>query len=107
MNSSSNACSTRILALPPTVRDGQVTQSILRTMRMECTICSSMQQMVDELQQGAGAVVLTESAFAADGVHALLLLVDQQPPWSEIPFIVLMQSAKESSFSELLRMLRN
>jgi signal transduction histidine kinase len=38
---------------------------------------------------GAGAVLLTEEALGDAGMPALLGLLQGQPPWSELPFIVL------------------
>jgi light-regulated signal transduction histidine kinase (bacteriophytochrome) len=51
--------------------------------------CASVEALGQELQAGAGAVVLTTEALSGDRIQALVQVVDRQPVWSALPFVLL------------------
>ena len=53
----------RVLLLPPTSKDGEVTRSLLSNAGLNCVVCQSLRQLVSELNTGAAAIVLTEEAI--------------------------------------------
>jgi len=78
----------RVLVLAPTGRDSSVACALLQHAGLACTPCSSVAELHRELQSGAGVAVIAEEAFlGADA--ALFDWVDNQPPWSDFPFIIL------------------
>jgi signal transduction histidine kinase len=79
----------RILVLAPHGRDAVVICETLSAVGNKCLICRDLSQLTDELHQTAGAAILTEEALAAGATDALGAWLDQQPPWSDFPFIVL------------------
>ncbi|WP_404337698.1 hypothetical protein AB2M62_03030 [Sphingomonas sp. MMS12-HWE2-04] len=56
---------------------------------IRCDICSDQAELLDAMSAGAGAVLLTEEALASADTSALAEWVTRQPPWADIPFVVL------------------
>src|SRR5689334_11055357 len=80
----------RVLIHAPRGRDASVVQQVLTNQRIEAHVCETDQDLVDALQEGAAAVIVTEEALPqllADS--RLLSWLKQQPPWSDFPFVVL------------------
>src|SRR5688572_8861453 len=86
----------RVLLVPPTARDGEVTRGLLAKEGLACVICQGLHQLVREIEAGAGVVLLTEDALAAPGIDALLTALANQPPWSDLSVVLLMRSGELS-----------
>src|SRR5689334_15811773 len=71
-----------ILVLAPTRRDGEIVRSLLSRAGLTATICASLAGL-------AAAIVLTDELLGGDGLRSLLNAVEQQPHWSDVPFVVL------------------
>jgi signal transduction histidine kinase len=98
----------RLLLAAPTIRDGEITRTLMASSGVQCIVCSGLRQLNDELAGGAGAILLSEYAFAADGMDQLIATLNQQPRWSDIPVIALMQGGSQSHrASHVLSSLRN
>jgi signal transduction histidine kinase/ActR/RegA family two-component response regulator len=80
----------RVLIHAPRGRDASVVRDVLEAHHIESLICATEQDLLEALNEGAGAVILTEEALphliAAEG---LLGWLQNQPPWSDFPFVVL------------------
>ena len=87
----------RVLILPPTAKDGEVTCALLLKAGVDCVVSTSVQALANELVAGAAVVVLTEEALFATDIGALIRVLDEQPSWSELPVIMLMRGGVESS----------
>ena len=59
-----------------------------------------MDGLCREVRRGAGAVLLTEEAITADKAGCLAAALNEQPPWSDLPLVVL---AREGSSDGHLR----
>ena len=81
--------SKRVLVLAPTGRDSAAACALLQQAGMTCKACSSIEELRRELVAGAGAALMAEEAFFATDLSALFDWVDNQPPWSDFPFVVL------------------
>ena len=79
---------TRVLVLAPTGRDGGAAADQLGAAGLTAVVCKDVLQLVEALQDGAGAAVVAEEAFRT-GLAALTDWVSQQPSWSDFPFVVL------------------
>jgi PAS domain S-box-containing protein len=98
----------RVLVLVPTARDAAGTKSVLEAAGISSHICESLTQLCQEANRGAGAVLLAEEAVLSDGAGRLREVLDQQPPWSDLPLIVLTPAGAESaSTAETLRTFGN
>ena len=90
----------RLLVLPPTQKDGSVTQDVLRRAGVETELCSSVRALVAEVQRGAAAVLLPEEAIATTS-RELSSMVSRQPPWSDLPVLVLTRPGADSAEASL------
>ncbi len=78
----------RVLVMAPQGRDAQVVCEVIEGLAPTQTVCSS-QALLDGLQQGAAAAVVTEEAFTVFAGSPLDGWLKSQPSWSDFPFIVL------------------
>jgi two-component system, sensor histidine kinase len=79
----------RVLVLPPTKADGQVTLRLLGEAGITAEVCETAAEMGRELKRGAGALIITDDSSRHDPLAELRPLLDSQPPWSELPILVL------------------
>ncbi len=79
----------RVLILPPTRADGLITLRLLGDAGITAAICDTTRQMGHELMRGAGALIITDDSSRHDPLAELRPLLDNQPPWSEVPVLVL------------------
>jgi signal transduction histidine kinase/CheY-like chemotaxis protein len=86
----------RVLVLAPTAKDADASRTLLAEAGMECTICADLATLCRELEAGAGAAVLTEEALLDDEVGALAEVVGRQPPWSDLPLLLLTGGGADS-----------
>src|SRR5437762_7160392 len=78
----------RVLILAPTGRDGDLASAALTDARLPCSVCHGIEELCEEIERGAGAVMITEEALPAAAMGELRQVLDKQPPWSELPLIV-------------------
>ncbi|WP_449409713.1 ATP-binding protein [Methylobacterium komagatae] len=78
----------RILVLAPRGRDAAVTGQVLVQAGARAEACPDLPRLLDGLAAGAGAALVTEEALEGD-LGDLFAWLDDQPPWSDFPFIVL------------------
>ena len=79
-----------VLVLAPTGRNVEAATALLSRAGIAARPCASMTQLCEALQTPAGAVLIEEEALAtARARQELSACVGEQPPWSDLPFIVL------------------
>jgi PAS domain S-box-containing protein len=99
---------TRVLLAAATVKDGEITRSLLAREGLACVVCRNLRDLTAEIDAGVGAIVLTEEAFGAEGLDELLARLEKQPSWSDIPVVILMQGDRGSlGAAGILHKLRN
>jgi signal transduction histidine kinase/ActR/RegA family two-component response regulator len=86
----------RALVFAPIGRDGAAVAAILRRAGIDVTVCADLVQLVAEIEAGAGAVFVAEEAFFGKDVTHLTSWVERQPPWSDLPFIMLTSHLEEA-----------
>lgn len=79
----------RILVLALRGRDAQVIAQLLSKQGQQSQVCDSAQSLAVELALGAGTALVTEESLADADRSALSAWLDQQPTWSDFPFILL------------------
>ena len=98
----------RLLFLAATSRDAATTQAMLSPMRICVEVCRTFEEFLLEVQKGAGAVMLPEEAATAANNAAFHRLLATQPPWSDLPVLVLARTGADSAESiEAVRRLGN
>jgi len=81
--------SLRVLVLAPTGRDGPASADVIRKAGMQAEVCTSFAGLAAGLEAGAGAVFLAEEALFEVPLAKLRAWVERQPPWSDLPFVLL------------------
>jgi signal transduction histidine kinase/CheY-like chemotaxis protein len=78
----------RVLIHAPVGRDGQLAQRVLAEAGVEAVLPAGMEELCAMLDEGAGAVLLTEETLTASGMALLLGALSRQPTWSDVPLLV-------------------
>jgi signal transduction histidine kinase len=79
----------RILILAPTGRDAPAIASVLASASHQATIVASLGELTAEARAGVGALVVAQEALQGPQLPGFMSLLAEQPPWSDIPVIVL------------------
>ena len=87
----------RVLVRGATVRDDLMTARELGRAGIEAQPCATIASMLEELQRGAGALLLAEESLHDPHVHELLATVSRQPPWSDLPIMILARQGADSA----------
>ncbi|AEV62723.1 response regulator [Pseudomonas ogarae] len=81
--------SERALILAPLGRDSQIALMILNEAGFAGLICRHLGHLCEELEKGAGLLVISSEALAGPDLEALFLHIEQQPAWSDLPIVLL------------------
>ena len=79
----------RGLIVAPIGRDSEVAAEVLAESRIRSVGCRTIERLVEELDRGAGFVLITEEALLGSDPRALSAWIKAQPEWSDMPFILL------------------
>jgi signal transduction histidine kinase/CheY-like chemotaxis protein len=79
----------RVLVLAPIGRDAGASVDLLEKDGLVACICGSLSALVGGLTSGAGAAFVAEEALYNADLTAIESWVAQQPPWSDLPFVLL------------------
>jgi signal transduction histidine kinase len=96
----------RTLILAPTGRDHQLIADLLKNAELPCRAVNAIAELCREMQDGAGAAILSEEALKNNAIPEIIKVLEQQPPWSDFPLILLTVSGRVTAESERLRKLR-
>ena len=91
------AVALRILIVAPVGRDAPAIVELLQSHGHLTRVCSGLREAGVEVEQGAGALLLTEESLDREQVAALLPRLDRQPAWSELPVIILTTAGERSA----------
>lgn len=76
--------------LAPVGRDSTVIADILCKAAIDCLECAGPEDLIAALnQRRAGVIVVTEEAFSRSALEALIDWLKRQPPWSDLPVLLL------------------
>ena len=93
----------RVLIIAPVGRDAQGMAELLVGEGFEAQICGSLAECAAHIQSGAGALILTEEALELGSLSHLFEALAAQPPWSQLPLIIL-TTGGESRLARLLEL---
>ena len=88
MRASSNS-QDAVLILTPTGRDAALAAEALAQAGVASQICGSLGELCTRVGEDAAAVLLAEEALSAAELPQLLECLHTQPPWSDLPLLVL------------------
>jgi signal transduction histidine kinase/ActR/RegA family two-component response regulator len=78
-----------LLILAPKGRDSEVTRRVLHGLAPDCEVCPDLASLAAALSDDAGAAIITEEELRGPDLEALTAWCGRQPPWSDLPIIVL------------------
>jgi signal transduction histidine kinase len=78
-----------IALLTPTGRDAAVSTRVLQQADLATTACADMPGLCAVVRRGIGAVLVAEEALRTRDSAMLLAVLGEQPPWSDLPIVVL------------------
>lgn len=81
--------SERALVLAPRGRDAAIATGMLGEAGISASACTSLDDLIGELNRGAGLVVVTEEAIASADLSPFSGWVADQQEWSDLPIILL------------------
>jgi signal transduction histidine kinase/ActR/RegA family two-component response regulator len=79
----------RVLILAPIGRDARMSAEMLREAGFDAVVCDTIDDLCGLVLDDAGALLVAEEALTPDALRLLVDTLDHQPPWSDIPLIVL------------------
>jgi signal transduction histidine kinase/CheY-like chemotaxis protein len=85
----------RILIHAPVGKDARLIAELFGRAGIECCVCVHLGQLLDELAQGAGALLVADEAVTPEFLRALKHFIDHQPSWSDLPLLIMNRRGAE------------
>ena len=96
----------RTIVLAPTGRDSHLIAGLLQRAGLPFYATGSIAEMSGEIEQGAGAAIISEEALVGNVIPEVLEVLNRQPSWSDFPLILLTVGGQVTAESERRRELR-
>ena len=97
-----------VLILAPTRRDGEVTRTVLQRAGLECAVCAGAIALAEQIDGGAGTIVLTDALANDPGAAEVVAALRRQASWSDLPLILLSRAeGQPAAATRLLASLTN
>lgn len=93
----------RIIILAPIGQDAPAMARVLAAQGLEAIVCETALETCHQLTAGGAVLLVTEESLELPHISHLLHHLKSQPPWSELPMIVLTRGG-ESRLARLLDM---
>jgi signal transduction histidine kinase/CheY-like chemotaxis protein len=98
-----DALEERVLVLAPTARDAASSRDLLAGAGVPSFLCGTIADVCREIDRGAGLAIVTAESVLGDKEGCLAQRIKSQPPWSDLPVIVL--TTPEPDSPKLLKVL--
>ena len=106
--SSGTGLEQRVLFLAPTSKDAALTRSVLERAGVAFFGCRDLNEICVQLEAGAAAILLPEDAIIEDFNHLLVDWLGGQPPWSDLPVLILaLPGADSAAVAQAMHVLGN
>lgn len=89
---------TNALIFAPRGRDAPVASGLLSEVRINSAICDSLEELVARLGDHASFAVIAEEAIKSADLREMTKWINAQPPWSDLPIIILTQKIDPAQF---------
>ncbi len=98
----------RVVILTSRPRDGAITVDLLRGEGIVGAACDSFSELLRQIDRGAAVILIAEEVLAENEERALAAVISRQPPWSDLPIIMLTREGADSdSVAHAVRTLGN
>ncbi len=91
----------RVLVLAPIGRDARLLAGTIEALQIDTVIAGDASALLPMLAEGVGAAIIAQEALTPDFARAARVLLDSQPAWSDIPFLVLTSGGRPTYHSHL------
>lgn len=78
-----------VLILAPTGADAATAHDVLARAGIAARVCRDVEELAREIAAGSGALVLAEEGMEREGAAPLLAQLEAEPPWSDLPVVLL------------------
>jgi signal transduction histidine kinase len=85
-----SALEMRAVILAPIGRDATLLANSISALQVDTAIAADAEALIGLLTEGAGCAIVAEEALTPTALQSLKLWLEEQPPWSDMPFVVLM-----------------
>jgi len=79
----------RILIHAPVGKDARLIAALFDRAGIDCFVCLNLAELVAELAQGAGALLIGDEAVTPEFLRILTHFIDQQQSWSDLPLLIM------------------
>lgn len=93
MEKNDDASSGEVLIVAPTGKDAALAADVFRQGNIRARTCRGLTDAAQHVGDQTDALLITEEALVASEIVVLLDMLDQQPPWSDIPLVILTSSS--------------
>jgi signal transduction histidine kinase/DNA-binding response OmpR family regulator len=83
------ASSERAVILAPTGRDAAVAAALIQEAGFYANIAGDLAALMHEIEAGAGLAVVADEAIKTADLRGLVKWLNDQPPWSDFPIVLL------------------
>jgi signal transduction histidine kinase len=87
----------RVVVLAATRKDAALTRLTLSGTHLPVIACDSFDGLLLAAAEGASVVVVVEEALTSTRTRALAKVLAQQPPWSDLPLLIIARPGADSS----------
>lgn len=87
----------RVLVLAATSKDAALTKALLGSAGIISEACATLADLLERMLKGAAAILLPEEALTPGNNEKLRATLGRQPPWSDLPILVLTRSGAHSA----------
>ena len=84
------ALANRLVVLAPLGRDAAVICTALAASAIDCVTAQDIDELAARVDEGAGAVLITEEVLTQRSVDAMCETLARQPSWSDLPVLLLL-----------------
>src|SRR5712691_1332642 len=82
----------RVLVVAPVGRDASLICDLLARQGFGCESCGNVRELAGKIGESTGALLITDEALGGKVLGHLLEVLNMQPPWSDVPLILLTHS---------------
>jgi len=90
------ANSQRVLLRTVTSKDAALAKTVLERAGVVAHACGSVEELVREIERGAGALLVAEEALGDHSFREVAAILHRQPPWSDLPVLILARPGADS-----------
>lgn len=89
----------RILVVAPSGGDARNIADVLAAHRLTSMICRDTAAAASAMAEGCGALLMSEEAMRSRGPEALARALAEQPPWSDVPVVLMTTGGRSNSLT--------